>query len=115
MDRPLPELGAEPHELASAPELMIDLALSLLPRRIGVASALLTLLGGYSRDNVQAIFGEIKKIQGDLANPNRDPREMFYPARDLLAAVAKLENAVFTLVIARAKNGRAIVPRTMSA
>ncbi|AMV23450.1 hypothetical protein VT84_03505 [Gemmata sp. SH-PL17] len=115
MDKPLPELGAEPRELAAAPELMIDLALSLAPRRLCVASALLTLLGGYSRDKVQSIFAEIKKVQAELANPNREFGDLLYSARDLLAAVAKLENAVFTLVIARIKHGRAIVPRTMSA
>lgn len=107
------ELGAEPGELASAPGLMLDLALSLVPRRLALASSLLAVLGGNSRDKVQSLYAEVRKQQAALA-----PGETRFEAvadvmrrgRDLLAAVAKLENAVLTLSIARARVGASIVP-----
>lgn len=102
-------IGATAGELASLPGLLTDLALSLVTRRLGVAQSLLTLLGGYSRDKVRTLLAEVERCRvemtsrvGDHGNSTRD---MYDAGRDLLAATAKLEAAVFSLVSARVRFG----------
>lgn len=109
------DIGATPEELASAPGLLTDLSLSLLPRRLGLAQGLLTLLGGFSRDKVRTLLAEVKRCEGELKQSQMygDLTTTFEAARDLMAAVANLERAVFTLVIARAKHRASLVSYEM--
>jgi len=98
------DIGATATELASRPGLIAELAITLVPRRVGVALAMLSLLGGYSRDKVQTLLSEVQMCRLKLAE-GLDLVTMFDAARALLNSVARLEAAVLTLVAARAKNG----------
>ncbi len=101
-----PEIGATERELNSMPGLLTDLALSMVPRRLGIVQGILTLLGGFSRDKVRTLLCMVKRAQNILAErsgPYSDACSLYEAARDLFAAVAKLEAAVFSLVAARAK------------
>lgn len=104
-------IGATPEELASNPELLLDLALSLVPRRAGLTSGLLAMLGGHSREKVRALVGRVHdatRRMGGLQVATFEDR--FRAARDLLRAVANLEDAIFGLVVARLKVGTRLVP-----
>jgi hypothetical protein len=99
-------IGVTPGELASKPGLLLDLALSLLPRRTGLAAGLLAMLGGNSKDKVHTIETRIKLMSAALAGKNGESMEdRFRAARDLVREVARLEDAVFGLVCARLKCG----------
>ena len=115
MTNEFPDIGTDAAELASAPGLMVDLALSLVPRRLALASGLLALLGGMSREKVRSILAEVAKLQAELTRcGHHGVTDQLVPARDLLAAVAKLENAIFTLVIARTKHGLRPIPPVLA-
>lgn len=105
-------LGATPEEVATLPGLLVDLALSLVPRRIALASGLLALLGGYAREKVRTLIEDAGRAAqaAQQLNAHRAPADAFQIGRELLAATARLENAVMTLVIARARAGAQIVP-----
>lgn len=110
-------IGATSEELATAPGLLTDLALSLLPRRIALADGLLTLLGGYSHEKVETLRQAVRDWQSYLVRVSGygSAAEQYDAARELLIAVGKLEAAVFTLVIARAKRGQSIAPAPAAA
>ncbi len=111
MDATEPTIGADAGELASIPGLLTDLALSLVPRRIAVATALLTLLGAYSRDKVQTLLSEVKRWHAQVARHNAGANgvcsvaDTFDAGRNLLAAVSKLESSIMSLVAARVRVG----------
>lgn len=110
------EIGASEEELSSLPGLLTDLALSLVPRRLAVAQSLLTMLGGYSRDKVRTLLAEVQRARKDLENSGHRycAKDLFDAARELLVAVAKLEAAILTLVIARTKASLAPAPQLAS-
>jgi hypothetical protein len=110
-------VGATSEELASHPGLLIDLAFALVPRRVAAVWGLLCLLGGNSQDKVTSLRAALAKAQERLkltaAHGTFD--QQVHAARDVFEWLAKLEAAVFTLVIARTRRGLAVAPACASA
>lgn len=115
-EQPELNLGASAEELASCPGLLIDLALSCVPRRIGIAAAILNLLGGNSAAKVTTLYATVNRQLKVLQDGHRPGGgqlpavELCKTARDLMDAVAALERSIFTLVQARLTRGLRAVP-----
>ena len=103
-------IGADPEELASQPGLLLELSLSMVPRRLGVAHALLAMMGGISREKVQTHLNRVHHARMAMAHPDLCALSYCAAARDLCRAVSGLEDAVFTLVTARLRVGANVIP-----
>lgn len=110
-------IGATPEDLASMPGLLLDLSLSLVPRRVATAHGLLALLGGCSREKVAALLNDVATanatIKADCLR-HMGLTDQLIAGRDLMTAVARLENAVYTLCVARIKAGMRLVPTALA-
>jgi hypothetical protein len=108
-----PAVGVSPDELASCPGLLLDLSLSLLPRRLTLASGLLAILGGNASDKVRVLYSRIATAKAAMTAQGARSASMgerFRAAREVVRAVANLEDVIFGLVTARVKAGTRIVP-----
>lgn len=105
------DLGTNPAELASQPGLLLDLALSLLPRRLALSHGLIAMLGGSTRDKARVLLHRVAEASRAMqSEPGRLQVDVYRAARDLSRAVAQLEDSLFGLVVARIKSGTRIVP-----
>lgn len=109
---PADYIGATSEELASSPELLIDLAFALVPRRVANVWGLMCLLGGNSQEKVLTLRAAVATAQTQFAHvcDYGTFDEQMHAARDVFDSLAKLESAVFTLVIARTRRGLPIAP-----
>lgn len=111
-------IGATPDDLASAPELIVELALSLHDRRVKLADAMLSLLGGYSREKVATLRHKVSEGAARLSRLGIDRNESFGDACDhariLTGSLAQLENAIWSLLVARYRTGMRLVPTAAS-
>lgn len=82
----------------------VELMLEEAARRIGLCRAVGGLLGPRSLNATWSLWEAVDCYQHRMAT-SRTPADMLANARDLLAAVAQLEDSLFTLVIAAAKKG----------
>lgn len=106
-------IGATPDELASLPGLLLDLSTSLLPRRVGLTTALLAMLGANASEKVRSLRNSVtEQLVTIRFLPQGYPSvaEVFRANRELSRRIAALEDAVYALVTARAKCGTRIVP-----
>jgi hypothetical protein len=102
--------AAEPISRAG---LCIDLMMSELARRVAVCRAVGGLLGPSTLDKVWTRWNAVDAYQRRLEIGHADgswpddPGQRLLTARDLLAAVAQLEDSLFSLTSAAAKKGLA--------
>jgi hypothetical protein len=97
-------LGATPDELASRPGLILDLSLAMVPRRVGITTAVLSVLGDCATDKVASLIRAI----ADKSKPlpaGEMLLDHFRRAREIHKAVAKLEDATLGLVAGRLRYG----------
>lgn len=104
-------IGATPADLASRPGLLLDLSLSLLPRRLALAHGLIALLGGTTKEKVRVLLHRVAEANRAMqSDPGRMQVDVYRAARDLSRAVAQLEDSLFGLVVTRLKTGCRVVP-----
>lgn len=109
-------IGATGEELSSVPGLLLELSLSLVSRRVKLVHGLLAMLGGNSHLKVRTLWMEFSAKQKQLERAEwLEAAEQFAAARAMLEALARLESAVMSLVIARCKRGLALAPKSITA